>query len=997
MYYIIEKARFFWGVGAFLRLKLLVYAKKEVFMKKVRNISGLGFAGALMFCAVVCLGTAVPAGAQTDATEYCEIALSRCPEQYDGDTLEVPLSVVSLSSTIRACATTDSNKVGEPPAIMFVIDHSNSMVTAQPPNTRGNDVNGNRYRVTREIIETISGSFPDALIGVAIFDAGLYLNNSRGTDPNSVKFGGTPFNDTTGESYMPLLKLNDTVSGGGFLTADNTAYQLYQRMITSASVQGQTRWGVRSGAANPPLLAEGSGTNITIGFEAALEQFAKIPESVVKPENRYIIFLSDGEPGITGTCSGANGTTGDNPRCARQRLYEAGVIDGKKFPTTYTVYLNAAPRDTADYPATLKTMTNAVKNNGYSDVNNTSGIWAIDGNNYDAMLNLMMDNIVSKMLQTKVVPKRIVVTSAGVTDSAGNLVDTSFSFGRMLPIDTTSIAVVRMGLRYDVKKDSIDDNGNTVQVDFETVQEYSFAIKRTATPKGGNNWASSQGLTPKCGSKPSIELLYGGEPVDVIKGNMKELTVKFAASNFFDYTRDNVNIQIRMTEGGPVNDTLYTNRLTLRPEASSFYWNFDRVYVDAVGQVNVTNSVLEHNTISDSLILFFRNPIIPLDTIRVSYPYISHILAFDVKGERIMSGDTVKGVRAGELVDIFARTLRGDGTIDAEMLASGNVAWTSQGATITPTGLQTQFMATKADKDGTVYEVTAVFQAGSMKITEKFYVKVMPGQAEYLEVVFVDPSKVPNQADTTKLKNNKTLEIPEKMVRDTTLYVVERDKFGNLIGPASGASWSNIVGGICFRRSAEGNDCATARGDNVDVGKPDGSSVKFDQGRIIVTKSGLSDTVNVTVLGEAQANVGPNPFVPGVDEPEPRLRQYGVWETYKDIVEAKSVGGPNGGSDTKGILVAVTTPKGIQADGSGKHPKTASVVIYDAVGNIVFKSKPNEITLTNGRSTFGLVWNGKNNKGRVVGPGTYLVRTSVELDGGGKVVEQKRIGVTKAK
>ena len=964
-------------------------------MKKVRNISGLGFAGALMFCAVVCLGTAVPAGAQT-GTEYCEIALSRCPEQYDGDTLEVPLSVVSLSSKIQACATTSVDTTGDPPAIMFVIDHSNSMVTAQPPNTVGNDVNGNRYRVTREIIETIYGSFKDALIGVAIFDAGLYLNTSRGNDPNSVQFRGTPYDPATGESYMPLLRLNDTVQSGGFLTAAGTAYQLYQRMF---NVPTTGRAGIRNtaGAGN---LAEGSGTNITIGFEAALEQFARTDLANVKPENRYIIFLSDGEPGINaagvsnGGCTGADGTTGTNPRCAMQRLYEAGVIDGKKFPTTYTVYLNAATSPT--YPPTLETMTDAVKVNGYSEVNNTSGIWAINGNEYEALLDLMMDNIVSKMLQTKVVPKRIVVTSAGVTDSAGNLVDT-FSFGRMLPIDTTSIAVVRMGLRYDVKKDTVDENGNTVQVDFEKVQEYSFAIKRTATPKGGNNWASSQGLTPKCGSKPSIELLYGGEPVDVIKGNMKELTVKFAASNFFDYTRDNVNIQIRMTEGGPVNDTLYTNRLTLRPEASSFYWNFDRVYVDAVGQVNVTNSVLEHNTISDSLILFFRNPIIPLDTIRVSYPYISHILAFDVKGERIMSGDTVKGVRAGELVDIFARTLRGDGTIDAEMLASGNVAWTSQGATITPTGLQTQFMATKADKDGTVYEVTAVFQAGSMKITEKFYVKVMPGQAEYLEVVFVDPSKVPNQADTTKLKNNKTLEIPEKMVRDTTLYVVERDKFGNLIGPASGASWSNIVGGICFRRSAEGNDCATARGDNVDVGKPDGSSVKFDQGRIIVTKSGLSDTVNVTVLGEAQANVGPNPFVPGVDEPEPRLRQYGVWETYKDIVEAKSVGGPGGGSDTKGILVAVTTPKGIKEDGSGKHPKTASVVIYDAVGNIVFKSKPNEITLTNGRSTFGLVWNGKNNKGRVVGPGTYLVRTSVELDDGGKVVEQKRIGVTKAK
>jgi flagellar hook assembly protein FlgD len=104
--------------------------------------------------------------------------------------------------------------------------------------------------------------------------------------------------------------------------------------------------------------------------------------------------------------------------------------------------------------------------------------------------------------------------------------------------------------------------------------------------------------------------------------------------------------------------------------------------------------------------------------------------------------------------------------------------------------------------------------------------------------------------------------------------------------------------------------------------------------------------------------------------------------------------GGNFGCTNCGILVAGTAPKGIKKEPNGRDPK-ATVIIYDAVGNIVFKSKPNEITLIEDKNTFGFVWNGKNNKGRVVGPGTYLVRMYVELDGD-KFVEQRKIGVTKS-
>jgi len=159
----------------------------------------------------------------------------------------------------------------------------------------------------------------------------------------------------------------------------------------------------------------------------------------------------------------------------------------------------------------------------------------------------------------------------------------------------------------------------------------------------------------------------------------------------------------------------------------------------------------------------------------------------------------------------------------------------------------------------------------------------------------------------------------------------------------------------------------------------------------------ITDTVRVGSKSTGQLAVGPNPFTPGPGGPSLQEALGGpgskILDFYKDVIE-NSVGGPGG----KGVLIAVDADGPLKGSGSGKGARYGKVTIYDAVGNVV---KSDNLYASNGaRSSYGFVWDGKNAKGRYVGPGTYLVRVSGELKGDGKSDAgafkfQRMIGVKK--
>jgi len=955
-------------------------------MRKIRRVTGLGTA--LLWGAVMCFGLAGSAAAQTgDGDQYCEVTLNKCPDKYDGDTLVVPLDVIAFSANVQACEITQStvSQGGDPPAIMFIIDHSTSMTGDGPVanggcGANGCDRNGSRFRVTQALIDSIYASFPTAEVGITIFSNGLVLDATR--DANLVPYDGVYANDTFGlnQSYMPLRQLNAPALTGGtnpFADANDspTIIDVYRGMFTAGT---GGRWALNG---RPEL----GGTNISLAFAAALKAFES---TTIPKKDQYIIFLSDGAPGLVEERAGSCSPATSHSWCGRGEEFAAGV----NTPTTYTVFLRGSEVTTPTAPVILQTMTANVQSNGYSETNPKGNIWAVN-DGYSALLTLMMENIFKDMLtKSSGAPKRITISSTGGgADSTGDINNGNFNFRRQLPIDTSDITTVNMGIRYDVViEEDTTINGVLTTVTRtipDSLFEYSFAVRRTANP---DKSLEEQDLVSKCRGKPTLELQYGGNPVREVKGNMDRLTVYFdARGGIFEY--DEVKVQV-MNADGTFTDV---ENFTLKQTSITNVWEYDfqRLVSDAA---NSGDGKLQH-TAQDSIIVVFRNPYIPLDTLRVSVPYVSTTMAFyDTPGDPSGGAEIPDPVtvRAGESLDIFAKFFDSDGNWDQSMDPS-KIRWElndNVNAKLDTDGLHGAFYSETANR---VYTVVATYTDGPLTITCTLHINVAPADPYYLDV---GTEIVESKVDTLKLQTPTEYEFGRDE-SEATFYAVERDRFGNYIGPADGAIWEFLPdNAVIVNPSGDGRSAVVRRNGN-----------GFAEGVLTVRKDGLRDgKVNIRVVGESVVAVGPNPFVPGKSSVKDRLQQLDpsgeVYRNYEGIIERTGAGGGGGSpsvgvsNNGNGVLVAATAPRSIKRNSNGTI--MATIVIYDAVGNVVFKSKPGDVRLASndsdadGNNTFGFVWDGKNSKGRTVGPGTYLVRMVGTQTDGTKFSDQRKVGVT---
>ncbi|GBU21877.1 hypothetical protein R80B4_01779 [Fibrobacteres bacterium R8-0-B4] len=698
--------------------------------------------GFLFAAALFCLTFAAAATAQVAGnTEYCEVALRGCPQSYDGDTLVVPLSVIALSTKVqqRTCGIQDSSlDMGTPPAVMFIIDHSTSM-----GGNTGNDANGNRFRVTKALIDSIYNVYPKAEVGVVIFANGLVFKSER--DSNLVDFSGL-LDDSggvkTSQAYLPLMQLDQPAKKGGSAPFTNAADPKSIDVLRGMFTVSANRDSITGGP------AEISGTDITIAFEAALEAF----EKTKKPkENQYIIFLSDGLPIQPNTGGGyavnpsqrcnvfsADGIPGKgtqqplNPRCEYLLDFEKGVINGKTFPTTYTIYLQNTGNTV---PTSIATMTDNVKNNGYSETNQKSAAKAFQSN-FNTLLTYMMEEIVTPMLtRSSGLPNKIVISSPGVgsvesEDTTGG----EFVFSRRLPVDTSAVTPVNIELRYKVQIDSATSSGDIVHITRDSLFTYNFGIRRTANESQLVNWEARQRLKSTCYRAPTLDLQYTGTsltgPGGMVMGYMDVLQIVFDNSNGL-FLYDSVVVTVLNQVGGEASDT---ERFKLvKGNDGKWTFQFPREVKD-IEAAKKNDGKLQNTGMGDSVILIFRNPDVPLDTIRFAVPYVSNLMAFyDVPGDPANGTrlpDTVS-VKVNERLDIYAKIFN-DG-VWAQDIVPDNIKWYISDSTSTTVHLikdpddKSHAMFSSIAAGGT-YTVTAIYTNGSLVITTKVTIKVNPGE-----------------------------------------------------------------------------------------------------------------------------------------------------------------------------------------------------------------------------------------------------------------------------
>ncbi|MFP4164693.1 MAG: fibro-slime domain-containing protein [Chitinispirillaceae bacterium] len=325
----------------------------------------------------------------------------------------------------------------------------------------------------------------------------------------------------------------------------------------------------------------------------------------------------------------------------------------------------------------------------------------------------------------------------------------------------------------------------------------------------------------------------------------------------------------------------------------------------------------------------------------------------------------------GEPMEIHAHLFDSSDTWRPDL--SENVTWTIEGDPSLPSESDDPFLLitptqiTGPNKD---LVITATYKdpnnPDSPPSVKTLRVRVEPGPPTQLDI---QPDSVVTSWGTKDDFNELYFSEDEN---GAVIWAVLRDQYGNYVSHVTDAQWLSLDDNVV---SVNGRPGASAQV----IKRPIGIG---EETEIIVTSGGYKpDTIAVGTIGEKSMAIGPNPFVPG----KSKLNQSFSPKTldfYSNVIQ---------GNDN-GLLVAIDAPKPLQPDPS--NPKAfGKVVIYDCVGNIVFASDT-ALKQAKAARSYGFVWDGKNNRGRFVGPGAYLVRISGKDIDGNAFFEQKKAGVT---
>jgi fibro-slime domain-containing protein len=329
-------------------------------------------------------------------------------------------------------------------------------------------------------------------------------------------------------------------------------------------------------------------------------------------------------------------------------------------------------------------------------------------------------------------------------------------------------------------------------------------------------------------------------------------------------------------------------------------------------------------------------------------------------------------VAAGQAFDIYGHVFD---TANVWKQAYDNVVtWklsgSNTGASLSiDTGSHQVFKGTQA---GIEYVVVATFQDPDNKArppsTDQITIAIKAGQGKYIDIL----------TDTTNAATKKGPEIFVFGQNQTTqnLYAVIRDEFGNLVG-FENVNWqSGNPNAVPVTPTTNSNTTIATK--NLDSA---GTETV-----IIAYKDGLTpDTLKIGSKGIPKSGAI-NPFTPGVTEIPPE-----VLNNYKNVIDYYGT--------TKGTLISFEPPMPLAPVGpeGPDNPRTnyANVKVYDAVGNLINTNLKLIKASSLKPRTYGIIWNGTNMNGRIVGSGAYLFVISGKQTDGKAFNTRIKIGVKK--
>jgi len=876
------------------------------------------------------------------AEDACKFSYFGFPEDLNDSFVVVPENVVAMSDFVPVGSPTEivEQFVEVTPSIIFVIDHSSSMW--EPPFSplapEPSDRWGARYTVTRALVDTIYKLNPEAQIGLVIF--GTYLFFDATDDPLFEKCPA----ETKG-AYLPLLTLNKTYNGKtGY---DIVKYYLETDTVTNFFDDEYVDL-VHQPTDNGLQTENNSSTNIFAGFEAAKLGMADSPHP---KKDHFVIFFSDGEATA--------------PEDDSLKFF---YIEGENVPTTFTIYF------TPDNQAldNLETMTENIKTNGYSISNPMSNLWAIEAG-HDALMKLLMENVIGKIINQVFNAHPITITINGL-NPVTTWDSTGFTFNSLFPLlgESTNFD---FDISYDIYKDSIKENGDTVSVKVgDTTHQITFdAIIETGAVVGDK-------IAIECWDRV-LGFYHNGTQVNLIDETMANLEIRFTETEIdvlYGYT--DVSVVITHTQGSAPLDS---ETFKLDNQGAYFSGTFAREIADP----NTGDGTLQHQS-PDSIVAIFRNPKLPLDTLRLAVPFalsgavaIQTGIYFDNNAEGFvdsifigLAGSKIKE-NLDELMDVIALPPHRDFTVTGYRAVSDGIAVNVKEGTALP-----QTFVTNED----ILEVadTLFLQNGGLLLPTTSPISIIDSMAPVImKASFVDSIIIIKDGQMDSLTDLGTDELT--VVFSESVDDITRDKpfkyFATTDAKEFGAELtlinqngnmglfsvdklfgaSSIVDGdsIWINWALADNICDAAGNQQDNSGNV---HRRIDVETITIIKKGpFSLIINATML-----------------DPNVNIKLPDYITSHPDIKAILKSVQMNNNGNIKDIMIITLDPDVIENIPDDEH-FSATLSLCDAVGN-VFCNRRDMIYLEKTKSLI-YIWDGRNDNGRAVGLGAYLALAEIDF------------------
>ncbi len=255
------------------------------------------------------------------------------------------------------------------PSVLFLIDNSGSMTGSDV--TPAEDRWGERFKLASDLIDSLYMIFDSVEVGVSVFKKYLYYDPS-----DDSRFAQCPEQDTG--AYLPLIKLDSSYAPDGKM-----GFEIVWEYLRYDTVGANYKYvDLRYIPSNVNI--NGASSNITAGFQAAKNAFktARYPK-----HRQFIIFFTDGVATYPGEVGSPE---------ANQYIEDAKT----GVPTTFTVYFT---QDSVP-PPDLVEMTDNIKYNDFSFINDSSAMWPITLGQ-QTIKDLILDHILTTAIVSKNPPE----------------------------------------------------------------------------------------------------------------------------------------------------------------------------------------------------------------------------------------------------------------------------------------------------------------------------------------------------------------------------------------------------------------------------------------------------------------------------------------------------------------------------------------------------------------------------------------------------------------